>query len=197
MCDSPYAGVERKEKNMSWSKVSAADVQPQAWKNKGGTTRELLAWPHAHDWALRISVARVERDGPFSAFPGVHRWLAVIKGAGLRLFDWPQGIGDEPLRFDGGLAPEAELIKGETEVFNVMERRGNLEVEPASHVLLPRTPWVGLFTVEGGLLEHGHRAMPLAPLTLAWCEAPAAQSCVFTSPDATNNHAWWLTWSGE
>ena len=33
-------------------------------------------------------------------------------GAGLRLFDWPQGMGDEPLRFDGGLAPEAELIHG-------------------------------------------------------------------------------------
>jgi environmental stress-induced protein Ves len=131
-----------KDKNMSWSKVSAADVQPQAWKNKGGTTRELLAWPHAHDWALRISVACVERDGPFSAFPGVHRWLAVIGGAGLRLFDWPQSLGDEPLRFDGGLAPDAELIKGETDVFNVMERRGNLEVEAASHVLLPRTPWV-------------------------------------------------------
>ncbi|HEU6455884.1 MAG TPA: HutD family protein, partial [Roseateles sp.] len=54
---------------MSWSKVSAADVQPQAWKNQGGTTRELLAWPHAHDWALRVSVARVDRNGPFSAFP--------------------------------------------------------------------------------------------------------------------------------
>lgn len=182
---------------MSWSKVSAADVQPQAWKNGGGTTRELLAWPHAHDWAVRVSVARVERDGPFSAFPGVHRWLAVVGGAGLRLFDWPQSIGDEPLRFEGGLAPEAALIKGGTDVFNAMERRGNLELQPASHVLLPRTPWVGLFTVEGGLLEHGHRAMPLAPLTLAWCEAPAGQSCVFTGPDSSGSHAWWLTWSGE
>jgi environmental stress-induced protein Ves len=184
---------ERKDKNMSWSRVSAADVQPQAWKNQGGTTRELLAWPHAHDWAVRVSVARVERDGPFSAFPGVHRWMAVIRGAGLRLFDWPQMIGDEPLRFDGGLAPEAELIRGDTDVFNVMERRGNLEIESAHHVLLPRTPWVALFTVSGGLLEHGHRAMPMAPLTLAWCENPVAQSCVFTG----EGNAWWLTWSDE
>ena len=51
--------------------------------------------------------------------------------------------------------------------------------------------------VEGGLLEHGARAMPLAPLTLAWCEEPAAQSCVFTGPDASGSHAWWLSWSGE
>lgn len=182
---------------MSWSRISANDVQPQAWKNGGGTTRELLAWPHAHDWALRISVARVERDGPFSAFPGVHRWMAVIEGEGLRLFDWPQRVGDEPLRFDGGLAPDAELVKGASLVFNAMERRGNLEVLPASGGLLPRTPWVGLFTVHGGLLEHGHRAMPLAPLTLAWCETPVAQSCIFTGADASGGQAWWLTWSDE
>lgn len=178
---------------MSWSKVCATDVQPQPWKNQGGTTRELLAWPHAHDWALRVSVARVEKDGPFSAYPGVHRWLAVIAGAGLRLFDWPQSVGDEPLRFEGGLAPAAELIKGGCDVLNVMERRGNLEVESAHQVLLPRSRWVGLFTVDGGLLEHGHRVMPLAPLTLAWCEDPVAQSCLFTG----EGHAWWLTWSDE
>lgn len=190
-------GVERKDKNMSWSKVSAVDVQPQAWTHGGGTTRELLAWPHARDWSLRVSVAEVERDGPFSVLPGVHRWLAVIAGAGLRLFDWPQRLGDQPLSFDGGLAPEARLIRGPTQVFNLMERRGSVELIPASHVLLPRTPWVGLFTVEGGLLEHGHRAMPLAPQTLAWSEAPAPQSCVFMGPDASASHAWWLTWSPE
>lgn len=176
---------------MSWSRISAADVQAQAWKNGGGTTRELLAWPHAHDWALRISVAGVECDGPFSSFPGVQRWLAVVEGEGLRLFDWPQRVGDEPLHFDGGLAPDAELIKGGCTVFNAMQRRGRLVLAPASQGLLPRTPWVGLFTVQGGLLEHGHRAMPLAPQTLAWCEAPAAQSCVFTGEGA----AWWLSWS--
>ena len=68
---------------MSWSQISADQVQPQPWKNGGGSTRELLAWPHAHDWALRISVAAVERDGPFSAYPGVQRWLAVRMGIGL------------------------------------------------------------------------------------------------------------------
>jgi hypothetical protein len=180
---------------MSWSRVSAGDVQPQAWKNGGGVTRELLAWPHAHDWVLRISVARLDKDGPFSAFPGVHRWLSVIEGDGLRLFDWPQSQGDEPLSFDGGLAPDAELIRGATTVLNLMERRGDLRMAPAHHVLMPTTPWVGLFTIAGGLLEHGHRAMPLAPQTLAWCEAPAPQSCLFTGPDGSHSGAWWLTWS--
>jgi hypothetical protein len=35
--------------------------------------------------------------------------------------------------------------------------------------------------------------MPMAPLTLAWCESPVAQSCVFTG----EGEAWWLTWSAE
>ena len=51
------------------------------WRNGGGRTRELLAWPDAADWKVRVSVADVESDGPFSAFPGVQRWFAVLEGA--------------------------------------------------------------------------------------------------------------------
>jgi len=31
----------------------------------------------------------------------------------------------------------------------------------------------------------------LRPLSLAWCETPAAQSCVFSGEGA----AWWMSWS--
>jgi environmental stress-induced protein Ves len=34
---------------------------------------------------LRISVAEITRDGPFSAFAGVQRWFAVLEGAGVML----------------------------------------------------------------------------------------------------------------
>jgi hypothetical protein len=178
---------------MSWSRISVNDIVPQAWRNGGGQTRELMAWPHAHDWAVRVSVAQVEASGPFSAFEGVQRWLGVLRGKGLRLFDWAQFPGDELLSFDGHLAPESELIDGPCQVLNLMHRRakGVLSVEVASHALVPRCDWVGLFTVSGGLLEHGARAMPIAPMTLAWCEEPALQSCVFTGDGA----CWWICWS--
>lgn len=183
---------------MSWSIISAEQVQPQAWRNGGGQTRELLAWPHAHDWALRISVADITRDGPFSAFPGVQRWFAVLQGMGVQLFEYEMRVGDELLRFDGALAPDCTLIKGPTRDFNLMHRegRGRLQVEPATHALLPqgsaggKAAWVGLFSAEGGLLTHGARAMPLRPLSLAWCEAPAVQSCDFVGEGA----AWWMQW---
>ena len=54
---------------------------PQPWRNGGGVTRELLAWPHAADWQLRVSVADVERDGPFSRLP---RRRALVRGGGGR-----------------------------------------------------------------------------------------------------------------
>ena len=47
----------------------------------------------------------------------------------------------------------------------------------------------------GGLLEHGARAMPLRPMSLAWCESPASQSCVFNGGEAGEGQAWWMQWS--
>jgi hypothetical protein len=183
---------------MSWSRISAADVAARAWANGGGTTKELLAWPHSNDWALRVSVAEVGSNGPFSSFPGVRRWLGVLRGKGLRVFDWVQRPGDELLAFDGALAPDCEMVAGPCTVVNFMHRsaRGVFSVEDAHHAFLPgvsESAWVGLFTAEGGLLEHGARAMPVAPRTLAWCEAPAAQSCLFTGEGA----AWWLSWKPQ
>ena len=70
---------------MNWRSVSLASVPPQPWKNGGGTTRELLAWPTGADWRVRLSVAEVVADGPFSRFEGVQRWFAVLGGAGVRL----------------------------------------------------------------------------------------------------------------
>jgi environmental stress-induced protein Ves len=34
---------------------------------------------------VRLSVADIERDGPFSAFAGLIRWFAVLSGAGVLL----------------------------------------------------------------------------------------------------------------
>jgi environmental stress-induced protein Ves len=181
---------------MSWSLICANEVAPQAWRNGGGQTRELLAWPHPADWALRISVADIERDGPFSAFDGVQRWFGVLQGDGVRLADWELRAGDELISFDGGLAPACALIGGSTTDFNLMHRRGRgqVRVKPAASMpagWLPSARWVGLFTVGGGRLLHGGRAMNLGAMSLAWCEDPAAQACSFEGLGA----AWWMTWS--
>lgn len=178
---------------MSWSVISADQVAPQRWKNDGGWTRELLAWPHPAQWALRVSVADIERDGPFSSFEGVERWFAVLSGRGVRLYDFELHPESEILRFDGALGPDCELVDGPTRDFNVMHRRGlgQFEVLPADQACEAQGwQWLGLFSAGGGVLTHGGRAMTLAPLSLAWCEEPAAQPLGFKGQGA----AWWLRW---
>ena len=66
--------------------IHAGEVTPQPWRNGAGRTRELLTWPAgAQPWQLRISLAEISRDGPFSLYPGIERWISVIEGAGVRL----------------------------------------------------------------------------------------------------------------
>ena len=67
------------------NRVQLAEIAPQPWRNGGGLTRELLAWPDAEAWQCRLSVADITRAGPFSAFPGVTRWFAVLEGEGVVL----------------------------------------------------------------------------------------------------------------
>jgi environmental stress-induced protein Ves len=105
--------------------VRLHEVAPAPWKNGGGVTRELLAWPNANDWAIRVSIADIEQDGVFSSFPDVERHFAVLSGNGVRL----EGFGDvradhTVVRFDGERAPYCELIDGPTRDLNVMIRRG-------------------------------------------------------------------------
>lgn len=178
---------------MSWSVISANDVAPQRWKNNGGWTRELLAWPHPAQWCLRVSVADIEADGPFSSFEGVQRWFAVLSGRGVRLYDFELHPESEILSFDGALGPDCELVEGPTRDFNLMHRRsqGRMLVQSVEQPFAVQGQWLGLFSAQGGTLTHGGRAMQLAPQSLAWCEQPAAQPLSFTGPGA----AWWMSWS--
>lgn len=106
--------------------VETDRVSPQPWANGGGLTRELLREGGGHDWTLRLSVADIDRDGPFSALPGVVRWFAVLEGAGVALAfaDGERVLraGDPPLRFDGADAPGCRLLAGPTRDLNLMLR---------------------------------------------------------------------------
>ncbi|MEP6876307.1 MAG: HutD family protein [Burkholderiales bacterium] len=106
-------------------------IPPQPWKNGAGLTREIAfggADAAAFDW--RLSVAEVERDAPFSPFPGVDRCITLLSGAGMRLRA-PDGSVDHalttplvPFAFSGDAALVATLAGGASTDFNVMTRRG-------------------------------------------------------------------------
>ena len=111
---------------MTWRVVKLSDVVPTPWKNGGGTTRELIAWPDSENWVWRMSVAEVAQSGPFSRFDGVQRWFAVLDGAGVVLTHNGKRqaltVNSAPLCFDGGLPTACELLDGATQDFNLMVR---------------------------------------------------------------------------
>lgn len=112
--------------------LRAAERVAVPWKNGGGVTREVAAFPQGagfdgFDW--RISIADVAAGGPFSRFLGIDRVLTVIEGHGMRLA--VDGMAEaslndrsNPFAFPGDAACEAVLLAGPIRDLNVMTRRG-------------------------------------------------------------------------
>lgn len=175
---------------------------PEPWRNGGGRTRELLRRPAqaGADWALRISVADIDRDGDFSAFAGVQRWFVVLEGAGVVL-SLPDGehrlqVGSPPLAFDGAAAPGCRLLDGPTRDLNLMVQQGRGTLCPVQ----PGVEWAepfdarGLFSLSGGLWHPRQGdAVVVAPFTLLWTDD--ATPCRFepvAAPDPGLPCGWWI-----
>ena len=182
---------------MTMNCVLLADCPPQPWRNGGGTTRELLTWPQAADWQLRVSVAAIDRDGAFSSFPGVERWFAVTDGEGVEL-DLPNGprfvgAGDAPLHFDGEAAPDCRLLNGPTHDLNLMHRRGSGAAAMcrahAGDTLDGSYAWRALYVADDALLDLDEHTEPLAAGTLLWSDTAESQSWHLRAA----GRAWWLT----
>ncbi|CAB3767750.1 HutD/Ves family protein [Paraburkholderia humisilvae] len=112
--------------------IRGADLLATPWKNGGGVTREIAAYPHGAGFdafVWRVSLADVEQAGPFSRFAGIDRTLVLIAGAGM-LLDEAQGRTHalkQPFdiaRFAGETVIDARLVDGATRDFNLMVRRG-------------------------------------------------------------------------
>ncbi len=112
--------------------VRSDEVAPQPWANGGGTTRELL---RADDDSWRISLADIDSDGPFSAFPGLHRLLTVVDGAVLGLeVDGETHVVEphRPFAFSGDAVVVASVPEGPVRALNVV---ADDSVEPFVTVL--------------------------------------------------------------
>jgi len=177
---------------------------PQPWRNGGGLTRELLAWAGGAgtDWLLRVSVADITQDGPFSPYPGVHRAFAVLEGAGVVL-QWPEGervLGpaDEALHFAGEAAPGCRLVAGPTRDLNLMVRASAgqaamRQAGPGQRGPEPASPWRALYTHGGAVLQADGQALALPPGTLWWDDTgPAGARWLLQAGVG----AWWLELRG-
>lgn len=149
--------------------LRSVDYVARPWKNGGGTTRDIVVSPSGasldnFDW--RLSLAQVDRDGPFSRFDNVDRTLVLLSGA-MTLHERDrriQLVRNEPFAFEGERAIEATVGGGATLDFNVMTRRGR-----ASHITRRESfskrssiearvaSAIVLFALERGLIVDGEQ----------------------------------------
>ena len=184
--------------------LRGVDLVAAPWKNGGGVTREVAAFPEGAGldaFVWRVSIADVAQAGPFSRFAGIDRTLVLLSGAGM-LLDEAQGPTHkltQPLdiaRFAGETAIDARLVDGATRDFNLMVRRGaatgELDVwrsasgasETQHHIL---SADVVLLYCAAGSLEV--TLGDTAPVTLALddtlhIEAPEALTCKISGEGA-------------
>lgn len=122
------------------------------WKNGLGITTEIAVGPPdatLADFDWRLSMARIDADGPFSRFPNIDRLLVMLNGQmhlaieGRPLIKLtPQ---DEPVMFPGELAVMGSLATSSDTYaqpaidLNVMVRRGRYEAQMQRLVIKRRS----------------------------------------------------------
>ena len=175
-------------------------VALQPWRNGGGQTRELLAWPSSEQCHLRIAVADIAADGPFSSYDGIERWIVVISGIGISLAfsDGERELmrGDEPLCFDGAAAPGCRLLDGPTRDLNLMVQggRGVMRSVRAGVAWNEHFAMRGVFAAASGRLTGNAETRDVPAMTLAWNDHARESSAWTFEYDESHDvaQAWWL-----
>ena len=124
----PISGIA----TVTIERIAPGRCQRTRWKNDMGWTTELALQPRPGaegDFDWRISIAEIDSDCAFSAFPGVDRSLMLIDGDGIELSG--EGFATQTLRargqvarFPGEQAPHCRVIGAPSRDFNTMTRRG-------------------------------------------------------------------------
>lgn len=183
--------------------IAVADVPSRPWRNGGGTTRELLVRPEDGDWRLRVSIAEIGADGPFSTFPGVARWFAVLEGGGVALtIDGAEHVcraGDAPLSFSGEAQVACRLLDGPSRDLNLMLRGipGGMQPVVAGAAWVPPVRGCGLYAPVAGRCRADGTTIEIPAGRLAWFEA--APPTLTFHPGAAGGAiaGWWLSADSE
>jgi environmental stress-induced protein Ves len=104
------------------------DYISMPWRNGAGSTLEIARDPCSPgEFRWRLSLASISASGPFSSYPGYHRCVTLIEGAGFRL----NVEGQPPIQltragasasFDGGAITSCELVSAPSTDLSLMVR---------------------------------------------------------------------------
>lgn len=138
--------------------LTPANWRVEPWRNGGGSTAVIATGRHGSraggdrvDWDWRLSLATIDRPGPFSRLPAVARHLALVTGGPLLLRiagrEQPLSRSGAAVRFRGGDPVEALPGGLPAQVLNLMWRpehlHGRLEAIDLSR-WRPQAPATGL-----------------------------------------------------
>lgn len=150
------------------------------WRNGRGVTLEIAREPAmADDFAWRLSLADIDTDGEFSAYPGYRRALVLIagnrlhlrfRGHGQRLLD----ASSRGVRFEGDWQTHCAIPEGRCTDLSLIVHRGTgaapasvvrapkvLHVRSSGRVVLGRDLYGALFVLEGSVaVSESIRARP-------------------------------------
>lgn len=159
------------------------------WKDGGGVTEQIAIEPPdatlAGGFLWRLSMARVERSGPFSRFEGYDRTLLLLEGGGLDLDFGAHGRlliegPMQPVAFSGDWEARATLTRGPVRDLGIISDRARVRQEvrvldlDGGPVLIPpaSTAWIIALTGRCLLEPWG---LELAPLEAARLDGEAAE----------------------
>lgn len=163
---------------MAFLHLRPRDYLAMPWKDGGGVTEQIAIEPPGATltggFLWRLSMARVERSGPFSRFEGCDRTLLLLEGGGLELDFGIHGrvLLEEPMRpvaFPGDWEARAELTRGPVRDLGVISDRARVRQEvrvlalDAEAVPIPAGPTVWIIALTGRCLLASHE-LELAPM---------------------------------
>ena len=148
---------------MSQKLIPPSDFLEMPWRNGGGTTFEIfrgvgLTAVADDSWDWRLSMARIESDGPFSSLPNIDRVFVSLGPDDIALtVDDDESIVRmlDQRAFAGEATVAARLLGGATTDLNLMGRRDRVmlscQVGAGRFDVMPGDV-MGLFALVGGKL---------------------------------------------
>ena len=148
--------------------LKSRNYRAMPWRNGRGSTLEIARDPASgQEFAWRLSLADIEHDGDFSAYPGYRRALVLIAGNRLHLrfkgrnhcFLTPARRGS---RFEGDWKTHCAVPEGRCTDLSLIVRRGSgarppsivraplvLRLKSSRHLIVSKDLHAALFVLEG------------------------------------------------
>jgi environmental stress-induced protein Ves len=111
--------------------INVSNVPSVAWKNGGGSTKEIATFPlnaDLDDFVWRVSVAEIKQPSAYSLFPQIDRTQVLISGLSLTLRN-QTGLTNRLLAYQPfSFAGEQDWLvepEGECQMLNVMTSRAD------------------------------------------------------------------------